>query len=391
MSMEGMQAAPPGMLDLSPSWSADGTSVLFSRVTASTGNDWTIVPISSPMSMYGEGSGMVGDPGMGSEGMVQAQPYYQFEGLYRVPVAGGQPTKVVAGRALIMDRSRVGVAVAFQGLGTRQYQSWGIYGMDLSGSNSTRWYPAILNWVRVSPAGDQFVIPYDQGKSLVFFPARRDSTRNSGFCPTLDLTRPAAFTPDGSGVWVVVQDGQSQALGIGKPNRQVTPIVRGVGAGSFAVSIPNSQLCAASLKPAPGANPWPVALWPGDQTGIYLYDDQGNEQRKLTSAYATAMEASPDGKFVAFMWGTKAPYSLSVAPVDGTPIRRVAANLAGAPGGSKPFCWSPDSKRLVFGGIDEAGNGVFATDIDTGDVVRLSQVPDTSKKPTPPKPTGPRG
>jgi Tol biopolymer transport system component len=104
-----------------------------------------------------------------------------------------------------------------------------------------------------------------------------------------------------------------------------------------------------------------------------VYDSNGEIVVKLTHQQARGMAISPDGKMMAFCWGAKAPFTLSVAPTDGSPIRRLAFNLVGPVSGSPALAWSPDSSKIAFGGLDaEEGNGLFVVDVKSAKVTRLS-------------------
>lgn len=418
-----------GLVDAGPTWTADGTAVIFSRVTASfQGNEWVASPVTGGMGgMGGEMGGMMGPEMGGMPGMGMMGPNLQAEGLFRVPATGGDPTALVSGRALIQDVGGDVVAYMYQGTGVMEYQRWGIYGTNRSGSGQTRWYPGVqLPWVTVSPRGDRFAIPYEQGKAIVFFPVRENVQENAGYCASFDLKRPAAWTNDGGGVWVVLHEAPPAPtmpaggmmmgpemggmmpgmmgeggmmmggmaaqpkyhIALGKPDQSVTPVIEKVGQDSFAVSIPNSTDIAACLTPAPGVQARQVKAWPGDREGIYVFGADGTEKRKLTHQRARLMRASPDGAHIAFMWGDKAPFTISVAPVDGRPVKRVAFSVAGAVSGSKAFDWSPDGSKIAYAGLDDEGNGVFVVDINTGQLTRISQAPKTQRPAMPMMPGG---
>ena len=376
----GMQAPPPVMIDCGACWSSDGSEVLFSRVTTTqSGQGWqfSIVPVPMPVFQM---PGMEGGYSGGMEGadmMKPAEPEYRREGVFRVPATGGQPQQVIAGRALIQDANRNHAVVLFQGMGAQQYRSWGVYGLELSGgSNSTMWYQALPVWARVSPDSRQFVLPHPKAPTYVFFPAGENARQFSGFCGTVDNSRPAIWTPDSTGVWTAqaAPDG-NWTLGIGQPDQKFTKIVDRVGPNSFAVSIPGSTDVWVSASMPKGIEPWPVKLWPGDPTGLYLYDAQGNVKRKVTATQPAEMQASPDGKLLAFVYGT-APYGLAVVSVDGGPVRRLSSQLVGGIGYGRSFAWSPDSKKIAFGGLDpDNKHGIFVVDVETADITRLSTVP----------------
>lgn len=429
MGMMGMGMAS-GLVDAGPTWTPDGSAVIFSRVTATLqANEWVAAPVTGgmmgmggEMGMMGPEMGMMGPEMGGMPGMGMRGANLEAEGLFRVPATGGEPTSLVSGRALIQDVGGNVVAYMYQGTGAREYQRWGIYGTNRSGSGQTRWYPTVqLPWVSVSPRGDRFVIPYEQGKSVVFFPVRENVQENVGYCAAFDLKRRVEWTNDGDGVWVIQHEappaptmpaggmmgpemmggmmgpegmgmmGRAPAqakyhIAIGRPDQSVTPVIEEVGQDSFAVSIPNSTDIAACLTPAPGARARQVKAWPGDREGIYVFAADGTEKRKLTHQRARIMRASPDGSYIALLWGDRAPFTISVAPVDGRPVRRVAFNAAGSVSGSRAFDWSPDGSKIAYAGVDDEGNGVFVVDMNTGEVTRLSQAPKTER---PAMPMGP--
>ncbi len=411
MGMMGMGFAPAKVIDVAPVFSADGANIMFSRVHASlTGNEWAVSPVQGGMGMMGGEMGMMGGiPGMmgpemggmpgGMPGMgMGGAPDLSKEGIFRVATRGGEAASVVGGRAVIQDAAAGQLCYVFQGTGAQNYQQWGIYGMKFGGADNDRWYPAIMPWIRLSPKGDLFAIPYDQGKAVVFFPAQANTTQNAGFCPVEDRKNPVNWLASGDGIWLVQQEnkqgqgggmpggmmpgmmgpemGMGMGMGMGMTTayhiakgtlaQQVTPVVKDVGKDSMAVSLPNGTDIVASIgkvQTAGASDP---------NAGIWLCDQTGAKKRRLASDTALAMEASPDGRFVAYMWGAKAPYTLSVAPVDGRPVRRVGFSLSGIVSGCKPFSWSPDSRKLAFGAEDGTGYGIFVVDIETGDSSRIT-------------------
>jgi hypothetical protein len=373
-----MQAPPPVMLDCGACWTADGSQVLFSRVTTNqAGQGWLFNIVAVPQPVFQMPGTEGGEFSGGMEGeMKPVEPEYRREGVFRVPATGGQAQQIIGGRALIQDANNTYAVVLFQGMGAAQYRSWGVYGLELSGNNSTLWYQAVPTWARVSPDGRQFVLPHPKAPNYVFFPVAQNSRQFSGYCATTNTGRPAIWAPDSSGVWTaqVGPDG-NWALGIGQPDQKFNKIVDKVGPNSFAVSIPGSTDVWVSAFMPVGVEPWPVKLWPGDPSGLYLYDAQGHVKRKVTVTPAAEMQASPDGKLLAFVYGT-APYGLAVVSVDGGPVRRLSSQLIGGMGFTRSFAWSPDSKKIAFGGLDvDKGHGVFVVDVDTADVTRLSTVP----------------
>jgi hypothetical protein len=362
--------------------------------------------------------------GMGMGGMGMGGPNLQLEGMLTAPAAGGEAKVLGPGRILIQDASAKDIVVLYQGQGMNEMNSWGVYGISFDGANRTRWlsinYQWTPAWIRVSPKGDQFAVPWEKnGRYIVFFPATENAVTPVGNCQSDEIVRPVTWDAAGGAVLVrqciapkapAAPAGMGEGMGmgmgmgmggpaggmgmgmgmgaaapqpeynigLGKPdaNAPIVQIIKHVGGESFAVAVEKGTDIVASLSPAPDVQASQTKSWPGDMDGLYLYDASGQQKAKLSYQRARLMASSPDGKHVAFMWGDKAPFTLSVIPTAGGPISRVAYNLVGSVGGGRPFAWSPDGRKIAYGGLDkEGGDGMFVVDIASGATTRLSTVP----------------
>jgi len=429
MGMGGFSA--PALVDTAPVFSLDGKSITFCRVHATfQGTAWAVASsMGGGMGMgmgaeMGMGPGMGPGMGMGMGMGMGTGPDLSKEGIFQAGASGGQARNLVSGRALIQDVSQDKVCYVM--LGSAQgYGQQGIFGMSTGGGGNSQWYPATMPWVRLSPNGNQFVIPWAQGKAVVFFPAQGNAQQNEGYCLSGNLKVPASWTNESDGVYVIEQKqaagpmmgmgmgaemgmgamgpgmgamgpgmgamGPGMGMGgfaaaniaVGKADQSVTVVVKQVNPDSFAIRIPGSTDIAVYLAGGQGAGTQ-GKTWPGAKQGLYVYGQDGSEKTKLTSEKVRMAQASPDGKYVAFTWGDKAPLTLSVAAVDGSPVKRVGFSIIGSISGSLAFAWAPDSKSVAFGAEDDGGNGIFVANVQTGVTSRVS----TIVKPEEPEGTG---
>jgi WD40 repeat protein len=338
----------------------------------------------------------------------------------RAAATGGEAQSLLAGRVLCQGGTGQRVAVKYVGTGQGEQANWGVYLVETASGNSERMFQidtASINWVRLSPDGTSVAVPFSsQGKSIiVFYPAQAEVQETLGQCSTGDLVKPACWTADGTGVIMMKaapapaggmmgggmmgpgmmgggmgggmmgpgmmggmgmgMGGATQTLVLGKPDATVTDIVKNVGLGSFGISVPNSSDIAAMVASAAPVSPI-GKTWPGEFQGVYVYTGTGTERGKLTRQKAVALEASPNGRHVAMVWGDKAPYTLSVIPLDGSAVRRLAFNVVGPISGCPAVAWSPDSRYVAYGSVDDkAGNGIMVVDIQSGASQPVSNIP----------------
>lgn len=91
-----------------------------------------------------------------------------------------------------------------------------------------------------------------------------------------------------------------------------------------------------------------IAFQGGANTGIYVIATLGGEARRIADGSAPAF--SPDGQLIAYMGATNTRVML-ISPLGGTPreipLKHLVVNRAQ---------WLPDSKRLLFLGVDPTGS-----------------------------------
>jgi Tol biopolymer transport system component len=114
----------------------------------------------------------------------------------------------------------------------------------------------------------------------------------------------------------------------------------------------------------------------GARDGLWKVEDGRASEvwRGVDGALSEPPSVSPDGRRLAVVVRREGKRHLSIMSADGTNAQTLAASIEieGA-AGQGAADWSPDGRRIVTGGRDANGPGLFIIPLDTGVPVRLRE------------------